>query len=71
MSSEQEITERQLECVQMFARGLNNDQIAEHLGVQARTVKAHFDAIRHKYRISRKKDIPLVLHQMGYDVYPK
>lgn len=66
-----EITERQLECVRLYAQGLNNMEISERLGVTPRTVKSHFDAIRHKYKIGRKKDITLALHKMGYDVYPK
>ena len=52
-------TDRQRQVIQLIAEGCSNDEIAERLGVTARTAKAHCDTLRSKLGVSRRRYIPL------------
>lgn len=52
-------TDRQRQVIQLIAEGCSNEEIAERLGVTARTAKAHCDALRTKLGVSRRRHIPL------------
>jgi DNA-binding CsgD family transcriptional regulator len=52
-------TDRQRQVVQLIAEGCSNEEIAERLGVTARTAKAHCDTLRTKLGVSRRRYIPL------------
>jgi DNA-binding NarL/FixJ family response regulator len=50
-------TPRQLQIVELLARGCCAVEIAEQLGISARTVKAHCDLLRDKLGV-RRREIP-------------
>ena len=52
------LTERQLQIVQLIARGCSNDEVGERLGISPRTAKAHSDALRQKLGVPRRRQIP-------------
>jgi DNA-binding CsgD family transcriptional regulator len=55
---ERGFTDRQRQVVRLIAEGCSNEEIAVHLGVTARTVKAHCDALRSKLGVTRRRYIP-------------
>ena len=52
------ITERQRQIVELIAAGCSNEEVAQHLGISARTVKAHCDTLRQKLGVERRRQIP-------------
>lgn len=52
------LTERQLQIVELIARGCSNVEIAAKLGISPRTAKAHSDALRQKLGVPRRRQIP-------------
>ena len=52
--AEDELTRRQLEVLNLLARGWTNAQIAEELFVSRRTVHAHLREIFRKLRVSNR-----------------
>lgn len=64
------LTERQLACVTLAARGLSNREIADQVGISERTVKAHIEAVRHKLGGIKRREIPYELLERGINVYP-
>jgi DNA-binding CsgD family transcriptional regulator len=52
------ITDRQRQIVELIAAGCSNEEVAEHLGISARTVKAHCDTLRRKLGVERRRQIP-------------
>jgi predicted transcriptional regulator len=48
----------------LIAEGYSNAEIAEHLGISPRTVKAHSDALRTKLRVSRRRQIPAAFREL-------
>lgn len=54
-----QFTDRQRQVIQLIAEGCSNDEIAERLGVTARTAKAHCDSLRVKLGVTRRRYIPL------------
>lgn len=57
--TQQAITERQRQVVELIAAGCSNEEVGERLGISARTAKAHSDALRQKLGVSRRRQIPL------------
>jgi ATP/maltotriose-dependent transcriptional regulator MalT len=53
-----DLTERQLQIVELIAHGCSNDEVGERLGISPRTVKAHCDALRQKLGVPRRRQIP-------------
>jgi non-specific serine/threonine protein kinase len=58
------LTERQRQVIQLIAQGYSNVEIADHLGISPRTVKAHSDALRTKLRVSRRRQIPAAFREL-------
>jgi len=52
------ITDRQRQIVELIAAGCSNEEVAGHLGISARTVKAHCDTLRRKLGVERRRQIP-------------
>jgi DNA-binding CsgD family transcriptional regulator len=53
------VTPRQREIVALIAAGLTDAEIAEELGISARTVRAHCEALRVRLGVRRRREIPL------------
>jgi LuxR family maltose regulon positive regulatory protein len=52
------LTERQLQVVELIARGCSNEEVGLRLGISARTAKAHCDVLRQKLGVARRRQIP-------------
>jgi len=52
------VTTRQKEIVQLIAAGYSNEEVADRLGIAARTAKAHTDNLRQKLGVPRRRQIP-------------
>jgi DNA-binding CsgD family transcriptional regulator len=52
------ITDRQRQIVALIAAGCSNQEVGRHLGISARTVKAHCDTLRRKLGVDRRRQIP-------------
>ena len=52
------LTERQRQVVGLIALGCSNEEVAERLGISARTAKAHCDVLRQKLGVPRRRQIP-------------
>jgi LuxR family maltose regulon positive regulatory protein len=52
------LTERQRQVVGLIAMGCSNEEVAERLGISARTAKAHCDVLRQKLGVPRRRQIP-------------
>ena len=52
------ITDRQRQIIELIAAGCSNEEVAGHLGISARTVKAHCDTLRQKLGVERRRQIP-------------
>jgi ATP/maltotriose-dependent transcriptional regulator MalT len=58
------LTERQRQVVGLIARGCSNDEVAAHLGISARTAKAHCDVLRQKLGVPRRRQIPAAFRSL-------
>ncbi len=52
------LTERQLQVIELIARGCSNDEVGDRLGISPRTAKAHCDVLRQKLGVPRRRQIP-------------
>ena len=52
------LTQRQLQVVELIARGCSNEEVGLRLGISARTAKAHCDVLRQKLGVARRRQIP-------------
>jgi DNA-binding CsgD family transcriptional regulator len=52
------LTERQLQVIELIARGCSNDEVGLRLGISPRTAKAHCDVLRQKLGVPRRRQIP-------------
>jgi ATP/maltotriose-dependent transcriptional regulator MalT len=52
------LTERQLQVIELIARGCSNEEVGMRLGISARTAKAHCDVLRQKLGVPRRRQIP-------------
>lgn len=65
------LTRRERECLTLAANGLTTEDIAERLGIKARTAQFHFDAIRTKLAVAtRHEAIARAVHQRLIKVRP-
>ncbi len=53
------LTSRQLECIELVARGMSDREIAKSLGVSVETVKKHLEAARRKYGVHKRVQLIL------------
>ena len=53
-----DLTERQLQIVELIAQGCSNEEVGARLGISPRTAKAHSDALRQKLGVPRRRQIP-------------
>jgi DNA-binding NarL/FixJ family response regulator len=61
-------TERQLQVVELVARGYTAMEIGAELGIATRTARAHIDALRSKLGVARQRLIPNAFaHATGID----
>lgn len=65
------ITERQLQMVQLLARGYNVREVAEELNIAPRTVKYRLEQIRLQLGRIPTRQVPEALHERGYPIYPR
>ncbi len=56
------LTSRQRDCLILVARGKNDRQIAEVLGISGQTVHKHIEAAKKRYGVSTR--IQLVIHAL-------
>lgn len=69
MSSPVTITARQREVLTLLARGRTTAEIAEEFAISTRTVRAHMDALRHKFGARRSRELPALYRRVtGIDV---
>jgi len=59
------LTERELEVLQSIARGERNKEVAHHLGITERTVKAHLQSIYQKFNVDSRAAAVAVGAQKG------
>jgi ATP/maltotriose-dependent transcriptional regulator MalT len=52
------LTERQLQVIELIARGCSNEEVGTRLGISPRTAKAHCDVLRQKLGVPRRRQIP-------------
>jgi LuxR family maltose regulon positive regulatory protein len=52
------LTPRQRQVVELIAQGCSNEEVGAHLGISARTAKAHCDVLRQKLGVPRRRQIP-------------
>lgn len=60
-----DLTEREREVLALMTRGLNNNQIAEHLVVSVSTAKFHVSSILSKLRVTSRTEAVAVALQNG------
>ena len=58
------LTERQLQVVELIARGLSNEEVGLALGISPRTAKAHCDVLRQKLGVPRRRQIPAAFRML-------
>jgi DNA-binding NarL/FixJ family response regulator len=59
------LTERERQVLRLVARGLANKQIARHLGIAERTVKAHLTSIFNQIGVTDRTSAALWAHRRG------
>jgi LuxR family maltose regulon positive regulatory protein len=57
-------TERQLQVVELIARGCSNEEVGQRLGISPRTAKAHCDVLRQKLGVPRRRQIPAAFRML-------
>ena len=62
---EELLTERELDVVELVARGRTNSEIAESLFVSVSTVKTHLEAIRLKLQVRNRTEIAIWAWEHG------
>jgi two-component system nitrate/nitrite response regulator NarL len=60
----QQLTERELEVALLVGRGFNNREIADHLGLTDRTIKAHLTQIFSKLELRDRVQLALVVNRL-------
>ena len=61
------VTARQRQVIELIAAGCSNEEVGKHLGISARTAKAHSDALRQKLGVSRRRQIPVAYRTLTGD----
>lgn len=63
--TEEALTEREVEVLRLVARGLSNQEIADHLVVSERTVRAHISNILGKLHLANRTQAALYALRQG------
>jgi LuxR family maltose regulon positive regulatory protein len=58
------LTERQVQVVELIARGCSNEEVGQQLGISPRTAKAHCDVLRQKLGVPRRRQIPAAFRML-------
>src|SRR6476469_410293 len=58
------LTERQLQVIELIARGCSNEEVGVRLGISPRTAKAHCDVLRQKLGVPRRRQIPAAVRTL-------
>lgn len=61
----QGLTRRESECLFFLMRGLSAKQIAQRLNITARTVEAHTEHLKYKFRVSNKVELVVKAVELG------
>lgn len=64
-----DLTERERELVHFVARGLDNHQIAAHLGISEKTVRNHVSSIFAKLGVDSRAQAIVVARDAGYGIH--
>ena len=59
------LTPRQLEVLELLARGLSNRALAERLGISAATVKTHVSAVIEALDVTNRTEAATALYELG------
>jgi DNA-binding NarL/FixJ family response regulator len=59
------LTEREVEVLELLAEGLTNQEIARGLGIRAKTVANHLEAIRTKMRVGNRTEVVIKASRDG------
>lgn len=65
-----ELTARERELLEFLARGLDNHQIAAHLGISEKTVRNHVSSVFDKLAVESRAQAIVVAREAGYGVRP-
>ncbi|KZC17460.1 MULTISPECIES: response regulator transcription factor [unclassified Rhodanobacter] len=65
------LTEQQSRVLALLAEGLLNKQIADRLGIQERTVKAHVTAIFEKLKVRNRTQAGMALRSLDLETPPR
>jgi len=65
-----ELTSRERELLEFLARGLDNHQIAAHLGISEKTVRNHVSSVFDKLGVESRAQAIVVAREAGYGVQP-
>jgi len=60
------LTDREVEVLRLAARGQSNAEIADDLGISARTVQGHFGKIFEKFQVSSRTEA--IVYGLKYDL---
>ena len=70
-AGEHPVTARELEVIAMIARGLNNREVAQELGIQVQTVKNHLGRIMKKLGLNSRLEIGVFAVKHNVSVLPR
>lgn len=66
VTADQPLTERELEVLNLAAKGLSNKDIADHLFLSARTVQAHLSTIFSKLEVGSRTEAVVLALRRGW-----
>lgn len=65
-----ELSGRQREVLSLLSTGLTDAEMADQLGISARTARAHVEALKAKLGVDRRREIPGAFHRLtGLDPF--
>ena len=61
LEKDKKITDRELQCIQLYSRGMSANKTGKILGISRRTVETHFNNVKQKLKINSKAELNEVL----------
>ena len=61
LDKDKRITDRELQCIQLYSRGMSANKSGKMLGISRRTVETHFNNVKQKVKIDFKSELNEVL----------